>query len=133
MNQIITTAIELVILIASFVIGKYIVPKLSNKDLTNLTVIADWAKKFVTAATAVLGDDATGEQKLEYVSKQLAQIAKDKGISITDDQIRAIIEDAYATYKEAMKSTDTDTKSTDSKDTKSDSTVTNTDTKEETK
>lgn len=102
MNQIITTIIELVILVASFVVGKYIIPKLNTSDLANLTIIADWAKKFVTAAGAVLGDGATGEQKLEYVSKQLAAIAKEKGLNITDDQIRAIIEDAYATYKDAL-------------------------------
>lgn len=105
MDNIIFYAIELGIAIVVFLIGKYIFPALKNNE--KIANITSWVYKFVISAKNQF-KDYTGEQKLEYVTEQVKVLCEKYKITLTDEQIRALIEDAYdmmkQTQQEAQKS-----------------------------
>ena len=105
-REIIITLVQLVVLVAAFVLGKFVFPKIPSstidkaiKELNYIINYADifvpWAKKFMS--------DSTGEEKMDEVVKQLSNIAKKQNIDITEDEIRAIAQKAYNEMKNANK------------------------------
>jgi hypothetical protein len=100
LNEIIYVAIELIILIAGFLLGKFVVPKiLNNKTIVTLST---WVYKFVISAKNQF-EDGQGELKREYVTKAVQDLCKKININLTDEQIRALIEDAYTSMKAGEK------------------------------
>lgn len=98
MDEVIKLAIELVVLILSVIIGRYAIPWIkTNVDATKLTLIAEWALKFVKAAENILSGEKRGEEKREQVTAWLEEKANEIGIKLTEDQIRTLLEDAYTT------------------------------------
>lgn len=96
MGQIIYALIYLVVTVAAFLLGKYVTPKI----LTNETLITlgEWVYKFVVSAKNQY-EDGQGEEKREYVTQLIKELCKKVRIELTDDQIRALIEDAYQQMK----------------------------------
>lgn len=95
--------IELVFLVAAFVIGKLqnngTIQSETIEDLTNkfylFTTYADalilWAKQFL--------GDYTGPEKMETVVEKLKNIANGYNINISEDEIRAIAQKEYNSLK----------------------------------
>lgn len=102
MNDIIFYAIELVIAIVAFLLGKYVFPTVKDTILgSNFAGLAIWVYKFVVSAKNQFGDN-NGEKKLEYVTEQVKKMCKKYKIDLTDEQIRALIEDAYTEMKKSI-------------------------------
>ena len=103
MDKIIICAIQLVITIASFLLGKYVFPAVkqyfSELNNENVSTVAYWVYKFVISAKNQFGDNC-GKQKLEYVTEQVSDFCQRNNINLTDEQIRALIEDAYVLMKQ---------------------------------
>lgn len=99
MNDIIYYAIELLIAIFALLIGRYVCPKVKDVVLgSNFSGIVTWVYKFVVSAKNQFGDN-NGEKKLEYVTAQVKKLCEKYKIDLTDEQIRALIEDAYTQMK----------------------------------
>ena len=105
MEQIVTTTIELVVLIVAVLIGKYLIPYFrTNVDMSRLALISTWALKFVKTAENVFSGSGRGDEKREQVTAWLKEKANEIGIELTEDQIRTLLEDAYTTMmQEASK------------------------------
>nr|DAT84923.1 MAG TPA: holin [Caudoviricetes sp.] len=100
MTDIIYYAIGLVIAIVTFLLGKYVFPTMKNsEEFTNIT---NWVYKFVISAKNQF-INGTGEEKREYVTKQIKTLCEKYKIDLTDDQIRALIEEAYDLMKANLK------------------------------
>lgn len=104
MNNIIFYAIELVIAIIAFLVGKYVFPTVKDAiSGSNIVGLATWVYKFVVSAKNQFGDN-NGEKKLEYVTEQVKKLCEKYKIDLTDEQIRALIEDAYTQMKQNIAS-----------------------------
>ena len=98
MEQIISVAIELVVLILAALAGRYLIPFCKTKlDINKLTLISEWALKFVKTAENLLSQNGKGEEKRDMVTAWLKEKADEIGIKLTEDQIRTLLEDAYTT------------------------------------
>ena len=98
-QKIIFLAIQLLLMVACFLIGKYLVPKLLTND--TFKVLSGWVYKFVVSAENQYGG-GTGDKKREYVTGLIQELCKKIHIKLTDEQIRALIEEAVATMKESF-------------------------------
>ena len=69
-KSIIVLIIQLVILIASFLVGKYVLPNISKETITAVTakfnLIVDYADKFVAWAKQAMSK-SSGEEKMNAV------------------------------------------------------------------
>ena len=98
MEQIISVAIELVVLILATLLGRYIVPLVKTKlDANKLELFSVWALKFVKTAENINSGSGRGEEKRDQVTQWLKEKADELGLKLTEDQIRTILEDAYTT------------------------------------
>ena len=96
--------IELVILIGSFLMGKYVFPNIPKETIDEITakinIIVEYADKFVAWAKQFMSN-ATGQDKMNEVVKRLITIAERYDLDITEDEIRAIAQKAYDNMKAA--------------------------------
>ena len=99
MDNIIYYAVGLVLSIAMFLLGKYVFPKI-NLSSDKISTISDWVYKFVVSAKNQFDGKYTSEQKLAYVTEQVEVLCKKYKIELSDEQIRALMEDAYDMMKE---------------------------------
>lgn len=98
MNDIVFTIIKLVVVIVVAAIATYGIPFIKAELGDSKTQeIINWVNIFVQSAEMLFGN-GTGEQKLNYVIEQAKNKFNSIGISITEDQLRAIIESAVYTY-----------------------------------
>ena len=90
--------LQLIVLIAAFLFGKYIKPNIPSETFNDVAskfeIIVAWAEKFVAWA-AYFKKDKTGKEKMEAVISELRDIADKYGIEITDNQLKAIAQAAY--------------------------------------
>ena len=100
MEQIIFAVIYLIVAVVAFFLGKYIKPALLNSE--TITAISAWVYKFVVSAKNQY-KDGEGDAKRAYVTQLIKQLADQIGIKLTDEQIRALIEDAYTIMKQEEK------------------------------
>ena len=108
--SIITDLIVVGFLIASYIYGRYVSPKLhpgaadqTKKALDELALIAQYANKFVVWAREFL-KGKSGTEKMDEVLAKLQEITKKYHLAMTNEQLRAIAQAAY----ENMKSEDKD-------------------------
>ena len=87
-------------MIGAFLLGKYVTPKLLNNE--TIAILSTWVYKFVVSAQNQYGTNH-GKEKLDYVTILVKELCNKLNISLTDEQIRALIEDAYKTMKEGEK------------------------------
>ena len=99
-KEMIYVMIQLVIMLISYLIGKYIFPKLSEDDLKNFELVKGWVEQFVNEAANFV--NYTGEEKKKYVTEQISLILAEKGIEMTEKQISALIETAYNAFIKAV-------------------------------
>jgi Na+/pantothenate symporter len=95
-GNILYTAIELVILIGAFLVGKFIIPKFSSKDAVIFNTILKWIEAFVISAKNLMSN-ASGEEKKAAVTEQVKKLLAEYKVNLTDEQISALIEKAYDT------------------------------------
>lgn len=105
MNDIIFEVVRAVVVIAIMVVVRYAVPLLKSKiNGSELAWIYDWAVKAVKAAEQTQTGEHTGSQKKAIVKEFLQEVAKEKNLAITDEQLENLIESAvYAMKQEDAK------------------------------
>lgn len=94
MKEIIILAVQLAVAVGAFVAGKYIFPKIPKTVTDKLTELSAWAEKFVEWAKEFKKTES-GAAKMEAVVQKLKEIAKEAGLEVTEDQLRAIAQSAY--------------------------------------
>ena len=97
-NNFIFLIINIIVLIVSYLVGRFLVPKVINQQLDTLNYVSQWAYKFVVAAENLFKNHS-GSEKKEYVVAQIQILLKTIGIKMSDEQISALIEDAYEQMK----------------------------------
>ena len=103
MSNIVSTIIEVVVLIAGFLCMKYI-PSVSKgttnttNNITTITAALDCVSKaaysFVVWAKNKMTEQ-TGNEKFDFVVKQVIKFCEDKNIELTEEQVKAIVESSY--------------------------------------
>ena len=99
MENILYYAIGLVVAVVGWLLGRYVFPKI-NIDMNKVQTISNWVYKFVVSAKNQFEGKYTGEQKLNYVTEQVKTLCDKYKITLSDEQIRALIEDAYDIMKQ---------------------------------
>ena len=101
-KSIIALIVQLVILIASFLVGKYVLPNISKETITAVTakfnLIVDYADKFVAWAKQAMSK-SSGEEKMNAVVNELIKIAEKNNIDVSEVELRAIAQKAYDSMK----------------------------------
>ena len=88
--------IELIIIIISFFIGRYILPKYKNNIVdiaTEFEVLLYYAESFCAYARQFL--NVSGSEKMNSVVEKLRVVCEKHGIEIDDETLRAIGQKAY--------------------------------------
>lgn len=96
--------IEVVLLIVSFIIGRYVLPKIPastvetvestfNKAFSTISLIKDWAAKFIIMQAKF--SEASGTEKMNEVVKSIQKVLAKYNIEMSDDEIRAIAQQVY--------------------------------------
>lgn len=100
-SEIIITVIEFVVVIGSFLLGKYVFPKYKTNiqnAVTEFTVLLNYAESFVSYAKQFL-TDLTGPEKMDAVVEKLKAICEQQGINVDEETLRAIGQKAYDAMK----------------------------------
>lgn len=93
--EIITKVIELGVLVLTGLIGKYLIPLLKEKvNFAYLKEIMTWTETFVKSAEMIVKGEKMGETKLNMVTEMMNDKLKETGVNFTDEQLRALIEEA---------------------------------------
>ena len=94
--------IELIIIITSFFIGRYILPKYKNNiqdAALQFEVLLNYAESYVAYAKQFL--NIPNSEKMDVVVEKLRIICESQGIEIDEETLRAIGQKAYNTMKSA--------------------------------
>ena len=94
MDNIIMQAITLGVMVGAFVCGKYVFPNMPKNVADKLNDLAPWAGKFVVWAREFMKASRV-QEKMYAVVKELYKIAEEKGIKVTEIQLKAIAQAAY--------------------------------------
>ena len=96
-NEIITIVLKLVILVVFALVSTYVIPwikaNLTEKQIANIKF---WAQEFVICAEKLFPsteEEKTGETKLATVTAWLNKVIETTGVTLTEAQIRGIIEE----------------------------------------
>lgn len=98
MSDIIYFGIMLAISILSFVMGKFVFPKIPND---NMEIIEKWAIKIVHFCRQFLAGEE-GEKKMEKAISLLDQIQHKYDMNLTEEELKAIIQYAYDKMKQEV-------------------------------
>lgn len=98
MGEIIFLVIQLAVTVGAFLVGKYVLPNIPPSASEKLEELYGWAEQFVVWAREFM-KDSTGEEKMDKVVELMKEIADEAEIEVTDEQLKAIVQNAY----EAMK------------------------------
>lgn len=99
MNEMIFTGIWLVVVVAAWVLTRYLLPWFREKiSAEKLAVIEKWAKYAVLKAQQVLWEESGADRKA-YVTDFLRELLKTKNFSLTDQQLDILIEAAVKQMK----------------------------------
>ena len=90
--------IQIVLIVASFFLGKCLPANKLQKAQSIVYIVTEWADKFVRAARQFL-ETKTGEEKMEYVISELKKVAEANKWNVTEEQLRAIAQAAYDRMK----------------------------------
>ena len=116
-TTIVQELITLIALVISFVIGRYILPKMNmttDTALKNLQIIEKYAAAFVIFAKEFYGE-LSGEDKLNEVVNKLKTIAENNCIDMKEEDLKAIAQKAYTEMKKGEESASSTTKSENTK------------------
>lgn len=104
-NEIIVKVVELVVIIVSFIVGRYVLPKYKTNihdAAAEFQVLLNYAESFVAYARQFM--NAPGEEKMNNVVEKLKSICDKQGIKVDEVTLRAIAQKAYDAMKAGEKS-----------------------------
>ena len=108
-KQTIVMIIQVVVVIAAYLIGRYILPNIPSETIEGITaqfnLMVEYADKFVSWAKW-FKKDSTGTEKMNAVVEQLANIADRHNIDLSEDEIRAIAQKAYDKMMEGIQASE---------------------------
>ena len=94
--------IQLIVLALAFIVGKFILPNMSQQSLQAITqglvIVNQFAASFVTWAKQFMPNN-TGDEKMSAVVNKLTEVCEKYSINMSEDQLRAITQKAYDTMK----------------------------------
>lgn len=101
--ELLNLLIKAVALVIVALVSRYLVPFIESKiGKANLDTIIDYSSVFVNGVEQkMFGEDKKGHEKLDEVTKLLSQKSKELGLSLSDEDIRLIIENSVKSMKEA--------------------------------
>lgn len=106
-NEITILVVQLLVAVAAFLFGKYVVPKTNNlKNSTafgNVYKLEQWASKFVRWAREFMSG-TSGTAKMNKVTEMLKEVATEAGIEVSDENLQAIVQTAYEEMIAGMES-----------------------------
>lgn len=102
-NDLFKLIIEIVILVACYLVGRYVTGNSAAKDTildatSKMELIARYADMFVAWARQFL-QGKSGSEKMDEVVSQLSTIAAKNGIDMSETEIQAIAQKAYDSMK----------------------------------
>lgn len=104
MELIIKLTIELVVVVLAYILGRFVIPGLANRiGLDNLEKIKTWATTFVLYVENVITAEKSGTEKFENVYQSLSKKLAEYNIKMSDEDIKAIIEEAVYTMNNTKK------------------------------
>lgn len=93
--------IELICIIAGFVIGKFFLPtQTGQKTVEVIETVGLWATQFIHYCNQYI--NKTGPEKMDYVIAELVKICEKEKIQISEEQIRAIAQKTYDSVKDGL-------------------------------
>lgn len=93
--------IELICVIAGFVIGKFFLPtQTGQKTVEVIETVGLWATQFIHYCNQYI--NKTGPEKMDYVIAELVKICEKEKIQISEEQIRAIAQKTYDSVKDGL-------------------------------
>ena len=93
--------IELICVIAGFVIGKFFLPtQTGQKTVEVIETVGLWATQFIHYCNQYI--NKTGPEKTDYVIAELVKICEKEKIQISEEQIRAIAQKTYDSVKNGL-------------------------------
>ncbi len=93
--------IELICVIAGFVIGKFFLPtQTGQKTVEVIETVGLWATQFIHYCNQYI--NKTGPEKMDYVIAELVKICEKEKIQISEEQIRAIAQKTYDSIKNGL-------------------------------
>ena len=111
-KQTITLLIQIVVILAAYLIGRYILPNIPKETIQDVTakvdLIINYADKFVAWAKW-FKKDSTGSEKMAAVVEQLMAIANKYNLDISEDEIKAIAQKAYDQMQAGIKEAENQT------------------------
>lgn len=100
-HKILVDIIDILIITVALLISRYSIPWF--RSLEKISIISDWALKFVKTAQNVITGEKKGSEKREYVTALLSEKSKEFGLNLSEDEIRVFLEDAYTTMTQEQK------------------------------
>lgn len=95
MNEILFSVIQIVIVVLLGLVSRYVVPWLKVKlDTEKASQILAWIQTAVTAAEQIISGESKGVEKKAFVTEYMNKLLKEKGISMTEEQLNLLIESA---------------------------------------
>ena len=93
--------IELICVIAGFVIGKFfLTTQTGQKTVEVIETVGLWATQFIHYCNQYI--NKTGPEKMDYVIAELVKICEKEKIQISEEQIRAIAQKTYDSVKNGL-------------------------------
>lgn len=100
MNEIIYTAIRLVVMGTAVMVARYLVPWIqASIDHQRFDEAMTWVREAVMCAQQLLADTATGAERKQTVMIFLQRLLEEKGINMTDEQLNTLVEAAVKQMK----------------------------------
>ena len=114
-NDLILVVIQCIILIGSYLVGRYLIPNIQTPEaketiqdvIAKTDLIINYADKFVSWAKE-FKKKSTGAEKMQAVVEQLTMIAQQNGIDMSQEQITAIAQKAYDSMKTGIEAAEND-------------------------
>lgn len=102
-TELLAQLIQLIIPIVVVIVSRYLVPFLKSKidanklqkHIEELELVAEWTFKYVNSAENIYTQAKQGNLKRETVTEWIVEFCNKTNISLSDAEIRAILETAY--------------------------------------
>ena len=93
-NQVLILIMQAGIVLVAYLIGRFFLPtSTGQKTVEIIEVMALSAKQFISYCSQYV--NKPGPEKMDYVVSELTKIAQQQKIDISEEQIKAIAQNAY--------------------------------------
>lgn len=101
-HDLIMAVIQLAVLLISYVLGRYVMPKVPQDTVNNIAntaaMVLEYATSFCSYAQQFMKTN-TGEERMEWVVTSVSAICVKNNVDISEEEIRAIAQRAYNLMK----------------------------------